>query len=647
MLLKKTVMTLATVALMAGAAAAQITPINDIQLYTALGAANSPLVGTTVTVRGVITVEKGTYNGGTHYIEDATGGINFFDTGAPLLLIGDEVEVTGTVGAFGGEINISGPFSYNFIGASAPPAPLVLTPSQALDNDGSGTQTFQDYEIVGRLVQVTGNIAFLPGVEAPPWPLNSAQGSVGLTDVSGDTLIVFVDRTTGVDASAMADGELYQITSPMANFNGLLELKPRFQADLVENPGNPFPLVENIVPTPWAPVAMQSVTVSAGISDNGTVTRAELSYRDRGGVGFTTVALVDDGFGNYSASIPGTSAAGLEYYVEAEDDAAQVTKVPGDAPTSTLGVAVGTTSLVEIQSIMQPATDISALFGTLVNVEGIVTAAPGEIQTAGFSNYVIGEPSGLKWSGMLIFEGSGANIFLRGDRIRISGTVGEFSGATEVLPQSGASIELLSFGNPLPPVPVLGTTTLDVTEAYESMIVATMRTAVADTVFGGAEWWLQDSPTDSMVYVDPAPGVSIVATLGEEMYVTGFLDTRFGRNEIVPRDDNDIVLATAVANDPLPSAKGARFDRIAPNPFNPTTKISFTTPRDGLTQLVIFDARGRQIRTLVSSRLDGGAHDEIWDGMDNSGRFVGSGVYYARLRFEAESLSVEKLTLVK
>ncbi len=146
MLLKKTVMVLAAVALMAGAASAQvITPINDIQLYTALGAPSSPLTGTVVTVRGVITVTGGTYNGGTHYIEDATGGINFFDNGAPALALGDEVEVTGTVGVFGGEINLSGPFSYNFIGASTPPAPLVLTVSQALDNDGSGTPTFQDY----------------------------------------------------------------------------------------------------------------------------------------------------------------------------------------------------------------------------------------------------------------------------------------------------------------------------------------------------------------------------------------------------------------------------------------------------------------------------------------------------------------------
>ncbi len=496
-------------------------------------------------------------------------------------------------------------------------------------------------------MQVTGNIAFLPGSEAPPWPLATGQGTVGLTDASGDTLIVFVDRTTGIDASAMANGDLYQITAPMANFNGLLELKPRFQADLVENPGNPFPLVENIVPTPWTPVQMQSVTVSAAISDNGTVTRAELFYRDRGGAGFSVVTMVNDGFGNYSGTIPGTAAAGLEYYIEAEDETGQITSVPGDAPLSTLGVAVGTTSIVEIQSVMTPGTDNSALLGTLVNVEGVVTVAPGEIQTSGFSNYVIGESAGGRWSGILVFEGSGANIFLRGDRVRISGTVGEFAGSTEVLPQSGASIELLSFGNPLPPVPVLNTTRIDTTEAYESVIVAAPRAAVADTVFAGAEWWLQSAGADSAVYVDPAPGVSHVAVLAEEMYVTGLLDTRFGRNELVPRNDSDLVLAGLVAADPTPVARGARFERIAPNPFNPTTKISFVTPREGLTQLAIFDTRGRQVRTLVSGRIEAGSHEEIWDGRDASGSFVGSGVYYARLRFETESLSVEKLTLVK
>jgi DNA/RNA endonuclease YhcR with UshA esterase domain len=644
MLLKKSLMALAIVALMAPMASAQITLINDIQLYTAAGAPNSPLAGTTVTVHGIITCVAGTYNGGTHYIEDATGGIQFFDSGAPALSLGDEVEVTGSVSAFGGEIQIS-PTSYNFIGASTPLTGLALTPSEAVDNDGSGTQTYQDYEIVGRLIAVTGNIAFLPGVEAPPWTTGTGQGTVGLTDASGDTLIVFVDRTTGIDASAMQDGDLFQVTGPLSVYNGLLELKPRMQSDLVENPGNPFPLVQNITPNPWAPELNEAVTVSADISDNGTITRAELFYRDRGGSSFSTVTMVDDGFGNYSATIPGTSAAGLDYYVEAEDETAQVTSVPGDAPTSFLQVAVGTTSIVDIQSDITPPSDASNKLGALLNIEALVTVAPGEIGSN--SNYVVGEAEGGKWSGILVYEGSASNIFLRGDRIRISGTVGEYSGTTEFLPQNGDAIELVSFGNPMPPIPVMDTTRLDTTEAWESVIVATPRAAVADTVYAGAEWMLQSSGADSTIYVDPAVGVSHVATLGEEMYVTGWLDTRFGRNEVVPRDDNDIILATAVANDPAPVALGAHFDDIAPNPFNPSTKISFTTPKAGLTELVIFDTRGRAVRTLVSGRLDGGAHTEKWDGRDNAGEFVGSGVYYARLRFETKSLSVEKLTLVK
>lgn len=636
MLLKKTVLTLAAVALMAGVASAQTTDIDDIQLYDATGAPNSPLNGTTVTIRGVITVEKGTYNSGTHYIQDATGGINFFDPGAPALALGDEVEVTGTVGSFSGEINIS-PTSYTFISSSTVPAPLALTVNEAVDNDGSGTVTFQDYEIVGELVSVTGTISRPTGTENP----------FDLVNGTGDTLAVFIDGTTGIDDTSINDGDLYEITSPMVNFNGLLELKPRFQADLVENPGDPFPTVGNIAPNPWAPDAGESVVISANISDNSAVARAELFYRDRGAVSFTTATMSDVGGGVYQATVPGTSAAGVEYYIEAEDDSGQITSVPGDPQTSTLGYAVGLTSIVDIQSDLDPVTGSSNRVGELVNVEALVTVAPGEIQTSGFSNYVIGEASGGKWSGVLVFEGSGSNIFLRGDKIRISGEVGEFSGITEILPQSGDSIELVSFNNDLPPLPIVSTTELDTTEAWESVIVATPKSAVADTVFGGEDWLLQDAGSDSTIYVDPAPGVSIIATLGEEQYVTGFLDTRFGRNELVPRDDEDIVLLSAVGNDPAPTAKGAHFRGIVPNPFNPSTEIAFTTPREGVTELAIFDARGRRVRTLISGRVEGGEHTQTWNGKDDSGKFVGSGVYYARLRFEAKSVSLEKLTLVK
>ncbi len=626
----------------AAPASAQITNIDDIQLYTDAGVPASPFNGQVVTVRGIITTIKGTYNGGTHYIQDATGGIQFFDSVAPTFALGDEVEVTGTVSAFQGELQLGGPFSYNFIGATSPVAATVYTAAQFNDNDSSGTQNSADYEIVGTLGQVTGIVAFRAGDATPPF----AQGIFSLAS-GADTLAVFIDSTTGINTSALQAGDEYQVTGPIVNFNGLLELKPRFQNDLIENPGNPAPLISAVTPNPWSPEVNEAITVSANIVDNGTVTSATLFYRSVGAPSFNSAPMSDLGGGLYSGLIPGTTAAGVEYYIQATDDTAQTALLPADAPTGFLRLAVGTTSIVAIQSTLQPGTDISAFSGQRVNVEALVTVAPGELQTNGLSNYVVGEAQGGEWSGIFVFEGSGANVLFRGDRVRIAGTVDEFNGITELLPLNGQAVELVSFGNPMPPIAVLSTDVLDVSESWESVIVATRRAAVVDTAFGGEVWQLKDATSDSVIFVSPAHSVTTIATLGEEMYVTGFLDTRFARNDLVPRDDADIVLADAVSVGNTPRNDVARFESIVPNPFNPSTKISFSVPVAGKIELAIFDSRGRRVNTLVAGPMEAGEHAITWTGQDGEGSPVSSGVYYVRLRDGLKSVSVEKVTLSK
>ncbi len=84
----------------------------------------------------------------------------------------------------------------------------------------------------------------------------------------------------------------------------------------------------------------------------------------------------------------------------------------------------------------------------------------------------------------------------------------------------------------------------------------------------------------------------------------------------------------------------------APNPFNPRTEVRFTLARDGEASLTIHDARGRLVRVLQEGRLPGGEHTIAWNGTDQQGRRLGSGVYFARLVADG-SASTSKLVLVK
>jgi hypothetical protein len=83
-----------------------------------------------------------------------------------------------------------------------------------------------------------------------------------------------------------------------------------------------------------------------------------------------------------------------------------------------------------------------------------------------------------------------------------------------------------------------------------------------------------------------------------------------------------------------------------PNPFNPSTEIAFDLPAAQRVTLRIYDVAGRSVRTLVDGRLDPDVHRVRWDGRDDRGRRLGSGVYFYRLH-SGENTLTRKLMLLK
>jgi len=83
-----------------------------------------------------------------------------------------------------------------------------------------------------------------------------------------------------------------------------------------------------------------------------------------------------------------------------------------------------------------------------------------------------------------------------------------------------------------------------------------------------------------------------------------------------------------------------------PNPFNPGTTLRFSLPESDWIKLAIFDIQGRFVRELVNEPLAAGEHAVSWDGLDDYGRPLPSGVYFARISNSTER-SVEKLVMVK
>ncbi len=84
----------------------------------------------------------------------------------------------------------------------------------------------------------------------------------------------------------------------------------------------------------------------------------------------------------------------------------------------------------------------------------------------------------------------------------------------------------------------------------------------------------------------------------------------------------------------------------APNPFNPSTSIRLVLPVAGPVLLDVYDAAGRRVRELLDETLDPGQHVVTWDGRDDAGRALGSGLYVLRMRAGGASDS-RRLLLVK
>lgn len=83
-----------------------------------------------------------------------------------------------------------------------------------------------------------------------------------------------------------------------------------------------------------------------------------------------------------------------------------------------------------------------------------------------------------------------------------------------------------------------------------------------------------------------------------------------------------------------------------PNPFNPTTMISFVVPQSSHVSLKIFSTLGHEIKTLVNRTVEFGERHVIWDGTDNNGNIVTSGVYVYRLESEF-GIDLKKMLFVK
>ncbi len=185
-------------------------------LLLSIAEARQLAVGSRVTVEGVVTAAQNTWNPREAFVQDETGGILVFVRAgqSPALQIGDRVQVSGELGAFNGNIQITENPDIEFLGVMAPPEPRLITGEEML------ARTFE------------GELVVLPGFTVDSLDVQNFDNHdvFGVTN-DGSQVRIRVDSRSGVASTDWTVGATYQVTGLLRVFNGVPQLFPRSTDD--------------------------------------------------------------------------------------------------------------------------------------------------------------------------------------------------------------------------------------------------------------------------------------------------------------------------------------------------------------------------------------------------------------------------------
>ena len=131
------------------------------------------------------------------------------------------------------------------------------------------------------------------------------------------------------------------------------------------------------------------------------------------------------------------------------------------------------------------------------------------------------------------------------------------------------------------------------------------------------------------------------------MYIRNAVNGILARNEFLKRTYELFENGVSVdyTGDELPKAYS--LAQNFPNPFNPSTRIQFATPVKGHVSLKIYNVAGQLVKTLQNGVMDAGSHELTWDGSNNLGSNVASGVYVYKINAGDDYEKMKKMVLLR
>jgi hypothetical protein len=370
----------------------------------------------------------------------------------------------------------------------------------------------------------------------------------------------------------------------------------------------PRPLVSGVGVEPILACSMAPASLEFGPIAPGESQTLSLTITNTGNVVLDVSPSIDDP--NFSLAGSGASLAPGQALT------VPVTFAPLSVGTFTTTIDPGTETCDPVPCVGEtteggdPTQDnVGFFFDEAMSLTRTTTTAPNEVVMGYLALVNPSNTSGVAgWECWLEMTGNALMLssVLEGDAINIGGGTQFIVGiGVEPLPYA-AEVLLASFQ-----VFVMG--------PPEETVSIALHPTFAPSLPGLMSWLSWDD-VNTLKPMFPLGGHSVVALINEAPAAPG-------EKSGVP------ALATRIVDN-------------APNPFNPSTRIKFELGREGQVMLAVFDVTGRRVKTLHQGHLGAGPHAVVWQGQDDAGRRVASGVYYLRMVTE-QGVHHRKMMLLK
>jgi len=575
--------------------------------------------GTLITITGLINSGNLSGSGSDYTIQDETAGINMYLSGIPVALeLGDEVTVTGVTEDYSGKYEVK-PASETDIVVNSSGNTLesqVITAAELASNG----ETYESELITILGVSNEGS--------GDPWPALESDANINITDNGSDVTVMRIDKETEIDGSTEPVWPM-DVVGVVSEFNGTYQIMPRMLSDFLSNIVTPTFADESH--TPAFVTAQNDILVYIDIipgDEEQTIESANILYGTSGLLNTTPMGI--ESGNTWVGVIPGQAA---NTFLEYEIIATAITNYDTGLDTSdfdsyTYELAIASSILEDISAIQA-----DPVIGDVVTIEGIVTIGAGLLQT------------GLTKAYMQDGSGHGINLFQydelplnRGDMIKVVGVVDVYTSTVEI---KDFSYQLISTGNELPAPVILTPAEANATLWEGTLIKVTGQVTESYSAGGGQNISITDGSETTLIRIWESTGVDVTALIvGTDWSFMGVESQYNGTFQMLVAYAEDIVSTSAI--DVL-DGKPHHFalNPAYPNPFNPSTTLSWNLEETSEFSLRVLDIRGREVAQLAEGTSSPGHFTMAWDASALS-----SGVYFVQLSTPSEQ-SIQKVMLLK